>query len=488
MKLLTLAAALLFTSAFVSAQDNMPLSLEEAINMGKSQSMLSKKINAAYESVQHRYNAFMAGLKPQVSLSGVLPSYDSRLDNVVQPDGSYKVQSFRRSNISTNLTVEQNIFWTGGTAFVTSNLSQFTNKQPFFQKQFQTTPFAIGVRQPLTLFNSVKWNFEQEKLRIKQAEKGLVEDNEDLSVRITQTYFDLYVATMEYENARSNEAINDTLFKISQGRFNVGKIAENELLQVELQLMNAKNAVTQSQVRVEVNTKRLRNLLNITAPVTFKLTPVKDAPILAVDKTIAIREARANRSDLIGLSLLENQAKADVKRSQSNRFASGDIFLSYGLNQTATSLSNAYQDPLNAQQVNIGYSIPLFGFGKNKHQEEAARKNLEAVRAEQQYQQKDFDIEVENVVNRFIQLQTGIVIAAKSDTIAQKRYDVAKNRYLLGKISITDLGLAQDAKDKALIDYTRILQEYWVAYYTLRRITLFDFEKEQKISAEVSRK
>ncbi len=34
--------------------------------------------------------------------------------------------------------------------------------------------------------------------------------------------------------------VNDTLYKISTGRFNVGKIAENELLQVELHLMNAR--------------------------------------------------------------------------------------------------------------------------------------------------------------------------------------------------------------------------------------------------------
>lgn len=477
-----LTATILLIPASALAQDTTMLSLQEAIRRGKEESQLSKKIKAAYAATENRYAAFRAGLKPQMSVSGVLPTFDSRLDNVVQPDGTYKVQSFKRSNISTELTVEQNIFWTGGTAFVSSNLNQFVNKQPQYQKQFQTTPFAIGIRQPLTLFNQVKWNYEQEKLRIRQAEKNLTEELEDLSLQITQTYFDLYVARMEWENARINEAINDTLFKISQGRFNVGKIAENELLQIELQLMNAKNAVTQTQVRVEVSTKRLRNLLNIKDPVEFKLIPVKNVPVLLVDKGIAVREARANRSDMLSLKLRENDANMQVKRSQSNRFASGDIFLSYGMNQTGTTLTSAYRDPLNAQQVNVGYKVPLFGFGKYKQESAAARKELESVRADLAFRESDFDIEVENTVNQFIQLQTSLVIAAKSDTIAQKRYEVARNRYQLGKISITDLGLAQDAKDKALIDYTRIIQQYWVSYYTLRRVTLYDFQNAAKIA------
>ena len=88
---------------------------------------------------------------------------------------------------------------------------------------------------------------------------------------------------------------------------------------------------------------------------------------------------------------------------------------------------------------------------------------------------------MENTVNQFVQLQSAVLISAKSDTIAQKRYDVARNRYMLGKISITDLGLAQEAKDAAVVDYVRTLQQYWQSYYMLRRMTLYDFEKGQEI-------
>lgn len=464
------------------AQEKMTLSLQEAIGVARGQSLLSKQIKADYSSYVHRYQSFKASLRPQLSLNGTLPSYDRSLLNIVQPDGSYKIQSVRRSFIGSNLEVTQNIFWTGGYVYASTGANLFTNKgSGLDQRQWQTSPFVIGINQPLNLFNTVKWNFEQEKLRMKRATKQQIELYENLSGQIATAYFDLYVSKMVLNNAKQNETINDTLYKISTGRFNVGKIAENELLQVELQLMNARNAVTQGEVNVKANSKKLANLLGLDSNTGFELIPVTDAPVFLVDLKQAVAEAKQNRSDILGFELNENAAKMQVRQSQSNAFASGSINLNYGLNQTAMTLSGAYQNPLDFQQVSIGYSLPLFGFGKNKHDIASSKANLESVQAQIAYQKKGFELDVENTVNQFVQLQSAVLISAKSDTIAQKRYDVARNRYMLGKISITDLGLAQEAKDAAVVDYVRTLQQYWQSYYMLRRMTLYDFEKGQEI-------
>jgi outer membrane protein TolC len=467
----------------VTAQKKMTLSLQEAIGVARGQSLLAKQIEADYSSYVHRYNSFKASLKPQLSLDGTLPAYDRSLLNITQPDGSYKVQSVRRSILGSNLTLTQNIFWTGGNIFVSSGANLFTNKGTGLdQRQWQTAPFQVGINQPLSLFNTVKWNFEQEKLRMKQATKQQIELYENLSGQITEAYFDLYVSKMVLNNARQNVQVNDTLYKISTGRFNVGRIAENELLQVELQLMNARNAVTQGEVNVQASAKRLANLLNLDSNTDFELVPVTDAPVFPVDMKRAVEEAKHNRSDMLGFDLQENNARRQVRQSQSNAFASGNIRLSYGLNQTAMTLAGAYQNPLDFQQVNIGYSLPLFGFGKNKHDIAASKANLESAQAQIAFQKKTFELEIENTVNQFLQLQLALIISAKSDTIAQKRYEVARNRYMLGKISITDLGLAQEAKDNAIVDYVRMLQQYWQSYYDIRRVTLYDFEKNLPIN------
>lgn len=63
----------------------------------------------------------------------------------------------------------------------------------------------------------------------------------------------------------------------------------------------------------------------------------------------------------------------------------------------------------------------------------------------------------------------------KSDEIANERYIVSQNRYLIGKIDITNLNIALKEKDEAKRAYVDALQAFWTAYYELRRLTLFDF-------------
>ena len=71
--------------------------------------------------------------------------------------------------------------------------------------------------------------------------------------------------------------------------------------------------------------------------------------------------------------------------------------------------------------------------------------------------------------------QRNVAISAKADTVAAKQFEVARNRYIVSKISNTDLYTAQDQKDQAVLAKVQALRAYWTAYYHLRRVTLYDF-------------
>jgi len=47
---------------------------------------------------------------------------------------------------------------------------------------------------------------------------------------------------------------------------------------------------------------------------------------------------------------------------------------------------------------------------------------------------------------------------------------------VIGRIQIDNLYIAQTEKDQALNQFVQSLRGYWVSYYRLRRLTLFDFE------------
>jgi outer membrane protein TolC len=73
-------------------------------------------------------------------------------------------------------------------------------------------------------------------------------------------------------------------------------------------------------------------------------------------------------------------------------------------------------------------------------------------------------------------------LTAKSDTVAAKRFEVAYNRYVIGRIAIDNLYVAQTEKDQALTQFVQALRGYWLAYYRLRLATLYDFEAGRAIS------
>jgi hypothetical protein len=87
-------------------------------------------------------------------------------------------------------------------------------------------------------------------------------------------------------------------------------------------------------------------------------------------------------------------------------------------------------------------------------------------------------------VKQFNLQQKQLYIAAKADTVAQLRYDVAKQRFYIGKIFVSDLNIALTDKDIAKRGYLAQLKNYWQYYYNIRRLTLFDFEKSLPLTVD----
>lgn len=156
----------------------------------------------------------------------------------------------------------------------------------------------------------------------------------------------------------------------------------------------------------------------------------------------------------------------------------------YGLTQNAEILSDAYHDPYNQQNLNLGIQIPLYDWGQRKGQVQIAQSNLEIVKSNVEQSHIDFQQQIYLQVARFNMQQNQLFIAEKSDKVAQKSYEITKHRYYMGKITVTDLNIAQKANDQARLSYLIALQSYWESYYQLRKNTLFDFEKNLPLGVD----
>jgi len=170
-----------------------------------------------------------------------------------------------------------------------------------------------------------------------------------------------------------------------------------------------------------------------------------------------------------------------VARATGETGFNANMFASFGLTNQADDLSRVYQNPQDQQRVRIGFTIPIIDWGRQKSRVETAQANQKLVEYTVDQDRINFEQEVFTLVKQFKMLRDQIVITSQSDLISLRRYDISKNRYLIGKISITDLSLALTEKDNAKRTYINSLRNFWDAYYNLRRLTLYDFENNQRL-------
>lgn len=464
-----------------SNSEELKLTLKAAIQLGIESSPNASIINQIKKQREENYRSFEASLYPQVSMDVSLPGAIREINQITQNDGTQRFLQQSQLFSSGGLNISQNIPYLGTNINIFSGITRLDILEPTSTQVWRTTPIQFSINQPIFGFNSVYWEKEIQKLQKNNIQKQYIEEIEELSITITNTFFDFYIAKKNLENAMRNSSLNDSLFKISQGRFSVGKIAENDLLQSELAMLNAKNNVENFKIDFENTKNRLKILLNLDNNVDLELIAPDFIPEVVIDTDLAYQKTLENHSDIISFLITEKQAERELDRARKQNNFSANISMSYGLNQSASNFDMAYQDLLDRERLNVGVQIPILDWGRRDANYEAALANLEQTKISLSLDKKNLEQEVKFTALRLNQLKNSVQISENSVNIAEKRLEVAKNRFLIGKIDLNDFYLAQNEKNNAFLNYINSLRDYWSTYYRLRRLTLFDFENNQNI-------
>ena len=276
-------------------------------------------------------------------------------------------------------------------------------------------------------------------------------------------------------------AINDTLFNLNKGRFEVGKIGENDLLQSELALLQARTSLDGAKLDFARANAALKRLLSLPPDAAIEITAPTDIPAVEADTTVAVQQALLNQSRTTNTQLQAVQAKRRVNEAKLNNGFGATVTATLGLNQQAPVLNEAYQDLAQRQQFGLTIQMPLVQWGNRKGQVEASRADEDRANTNARATRDAAAEEAHFAALQLAQSARNLALSAKADTVAVKRFEVAKNRYIVGKIGIDNLYLAQNERDGALRGYIDALRGYWASYYRLRRLTLYDFAEKRPI-------
>jgi outer membrane protein TolC len=472
------AACLLALAALVPAlsEAQAPLTLDQAVELALERGHEARAARAAREAARFRDRQFSSRLLPQLSLGGTVPTYNRSIIPVLQPDGSTLFRPQQQTNASLTMTLSQKLPVTGGDLFVTSSLArlQVSGQQEF--QSWNSTPFSVGLRQDILRPNLSAWDRRQQNVQGELDERLYLEAVEEIGQRTTELFFDLYAARVALDNAVTNAAVNDTLYTLNTGRFQVGKIGENDLLQSELALLRARTTLDGARLIHQRAAAALRLALDIPPDLPLEVSATAVVPEFDADTAVAVAQAMANRAAVSDVALRDVQARREVARARLATGIGATIQASFGYNATAPEASQAYQNLLEARQLTVSVQVPLWQWGARGEGVRAAQSEHERTRNLGEAALDQTAYEARFAALQLSQARRTVALSAKADTVAGKRFEVAYNRYVIGRITIDNLYIAQNEKDQALTQFVQALRGYWRAYYELRRATLYDFE------------
>lgn len=455
------------------------LSLQQVVELAKDQSPAALQNQTSKENRYWQYKSYLSNYKPQLVLRG-RDEFSREVRQTQQNDGTYAFPEVNQNLSSLNLSLEQQIGLTGSTLFVRSSLQRFDN---FYNGKtiYSGNPAFIGIRQPLFFFNSLKWATKIEPLRYEESKRDFIEDMEQVAGRVTDLFFDLLLSQASLDIARNNFQSNDTLYQMAEKRQGVKR---KELLQLQVGLLRAQQQVSKAELDLETSMLRLKSYIGLSYNDTLTLLPPDFIPEFSVNVEKALAEANKNREAVITFKRRELEAARGVAWAKGSTGLNASINATFGLTSRGDDLLDIYSRPEDQQAVAINFSFPLMDWGRQESRVKSAEANQKLIDYTVAQEKVNFEQEIITHVRRFGMLRQQVEIAEKNDEIAQIRYEDSQNSYLDGEISITDLNIAMQEKDEAKKNYIAALRDFWKSYYRLRRLTLYDFEKDRPIRWE----
>lgn len=458
--------------------------LPQVVQLAKEQSPSFRQATVSLENRKWHYKSWRSNFLPQLTLSGTLPEYNKGIIPVLQPNATMLYLPVHGLSTALNLSLGQEVWFTGGYISINSQVKRgddFRVGDNIIPKQYTSVPATITLNQPLFNYNHRAWERKIQPLWMQEAKGEYWEHMEDIGISATDHFFNLLLSQISHQIAEKNVANNDTLYKIGLNRYKEGKIPESELLQMELNLMNSRQSLEQANLDVESGTLRLKVFLGLVDEDPILLVPPYEIPDFKVDEKFALEQAHKNRPRMLAFKRQLIEADRQVAQVKGETGFNGTFFASFGLNQSSTDFLSVYQDPSQMQKVRFGFSVPVMDWGRTEARMGTAKANSELTRFNVEQQKINFDQDIYLHIRKFKVLRGQMAVAKRTDEVAEKRYTITRERYLKGEISLLDLNVATQERDKATRNYISALRSFWWYYHYLRRITLYDFELKQPI-------
>ena len=326
----------------VSAQQ---LSLDQAIRQAQDSTIVAFQSRQEYNYYTLHYDEFLALRKPQLNLR-VAPNY-YRIISDLSRDYVY-LRNYDNLSAAASATLSQKMLGWGGEAYIGSQATwtEYFNSKSSEARQFMAAPILVGYRQTLLGYNPYRWEKAVEDQRLKAARQQHQYDMNSIAEEVTRRFFRLVCCQGQVDMYRRNLQTADTLYAIAREKSAILMVTMAELRSLELQRVNAANALAMARTAEEEARTRLTSYLRRDGDdlATVHLQYPQVPKVISLTVAEAVDLALANSPAYQHQIAVLTESRHEEQKAQKEKGVNVSLDVNVGMQQVDNVLGRAYRD------------------------------------------------------------------------------------------------------------------------------------------------
>ena len=448
------------------------LSLEQAIRHAQDSTIIAFQSRYEYQASMSRYDEFLALRKPQLNLR-VAPNY-YRIVSDLSRDYVY-LRNYDNLSVAASVTLSQKMLNWGGEAYLGTQAfwSEYFGSRQTTARQFMAAPILLGYRQTLLGYNPHRWDKAVEDQLQEAARQQHAYDLNSIAEEVTRRFFRLVCAQGQAEMYQRNLQTTDTLYAIALEKSAILMVTMAELRSLELQRVNASNALAEARTAVEEARTRLASFLRMDDVdlATIRLQYSQEPKAISLTVAEAIDLALANSPAYQHQKAVLTESRHQEQKAWKEKGVNVSLDVNVGMQQVDPVLGRAYRDQRLYALGSVTISVPLMDHGAAKSRHAAALATVEreesALDEAERKLREDVTTTLYNI-NTYRQL---LERTTQAVAMADEVFELNAENYANGLCDINTYTLALNRRDEANNLYLSALEKYWTTYYHLLTLT-----------------
>lgn len=447
-KRIKLSAIFVFATTVVAAQQTPKWSLQECIDYSLAHNIRLKQNVIALEENEIDVKSAKSALLPSLTFN-------------TSHNGRY--QPYLENGIGSSIVTEDG---TGGSRVNTS------------QDHFSYSG-SYGLNAGITIFNGGKnWrNIRMQKLNRDIAALSIEEQKNTMIEEIATLYIQILYSSEAINVSRATVEAAQQNLKSGEAKYEVGKIAYSEVVELQSQLSSAEYQLVNAETQLANYKLQMKQLLEITDAGDIEIESPESPDELALTPLPSVNEiyykALQHRPEIESSRLTTNSAEMQVKQARSGYYPTISMNAGAGTSNNDGSNENlGHQLKYNlSYSVGLSLSIPLYDNRNTRSNIQKAKLQYQTTILQEQEIQKQLYSTVESLWLDARNAQKRFIASKNSVAGAQESYNLLNEQFNVGLKNATELlsgrnTLLNAQQEMLQAKYTAILSNQLLNFYT----------------------